>query len=133
MNYIAILVSAVVFMALGYLWYTPMLLGKPWMKLKGYSASSLKEAQKKMGPKYFFTFVAAILSAYVLSWIMTVSQVTTLTGGAWIGILVWIGFITTTQLGSWIFSESKKELYFIDTGYQLIGFILMGAILGMWR
>ena len=120
-------------MVLGFLWYSPVLFGKPWMKLKGYTETSLKEAQKKMGGKYALTFVASIVSAFVLDWIINEMQITSVSGGAWIGFLVWIGFVMTTQLGSWIFSENKKELYFIDTGYQLVGFILMGAILGMWK
>ena len=33
-NYIAVLVSAVIGMAIGALWYSPLLFGKIWMKLR---------------------------------------------------------------------------------------------------
>jgi len=132
-NYLAVVVSAIVMMALGFLWYSPILFGKKWSELKGYTDKSLKDAQKKMGGKYFLSFLGSLVSAYVLGWITMATNATSLTAGMGTGLLMWLGFVTTTQLSNWIFSSSKKELYFIDTGYQLVSFVAMGAILGAWR
>jgi len=132
-NYFAVLIAAVAMMAVGFLWYSPLLFGKPWMKLKGYTEKSMKEAQKKMGGKYFLSFIGSLVTAFVLGWFIKVTNMATLSGGMGTGLLMWVGFVTTVQFSSWVFSEDKKELYFIDTGYQLVSFIVMGAILGAWQ
>mgnify|MGYP000498174379 CR=1 FL=1 len=46
-NYLAVLLAGVVSMVLGFVWYSPAVLGKPWMKERGMSADSLKKAQKE--------------------------------------------------------------------------------------
>jgi dipeptide/tripeptide permease len=66
-NYLAVFVAAVVSMILGFAWYSPLILGKPWMKAKGFTSESLKKAQEKMGKMYALSFVVALITAYVLS------------------------------------------------------------------
>ena len=73
-NYFAILVAGVASMAVGFFWYSPMLFGKPWMKMMGYTEESMKKAQKEMGKTYAISFVLALVTAYVLSHVMTLSE-----------------------------------------------------------
>ena len=72
-NYFGVLLSAVASMAVGFLWYG-QLFGKQWMKLKGYTAEDLKKEQKQMGKYYGMSFVLALLTAFVLSHVMTLSM-----------------------------------------------------------
>lgn len=51
-NYVAILLASIVSMVLGFLWYSPMVLGKQWMKEKKISPESMKKSQKEMGKWY---------------------------------------------------------------------------------
>ena len=53
--------------------------------------------------------------------------------GIKIGIAIWLGFVTTVQLTGALFSKQPAKLYAINTGYQLVCYIVMGAILGAWR
>jgi len=133
-NYMAVFLAAVASMVLGFLWYSKMLLGGPWMKLKGYSESELKAEQKKMGPLYGISFVMALLTAWVLSMVMTFAMqymgteklMTGLTTGFW----MWVGFMLPVQATNTIFGDKKWQLLGIDTGYQLASVLLMGAVLG---
>ena len=70
---------------------------------------------------YLAIIVAAIINV-ILSWFISVLNVTTLMRGLKIGFLGWLGFTTTAQiLNSWVFSGDKpKELYLINTGYHLV-------------
>lgn len=136
MNYLAIIVAAVINVAVGSLWYSPVLFAKPWSKAMGMKAEDFTKNGKKMGAgMYVPPFISAIVSAYVLAWFINALNITTATGGLGIGFLGWLGFTTTAQiLNSWVFSGGKpKELYFINTGYHLVIFCIMGAILGAWR
>jgi uncharacterized protein DUF1761 len=84
---------------------------------------------------YVPPLIAALLTSYVLAWFLHSLYITTLMGGIQIGFLAWLGFTTTAQvLNSWIFSNGRpKELYFINTGFHLVSFCIMGAILAVWR
>jgi len=50
-----------------------------------------------------------------------------------IGLAVWLGFVTTVQLTNALFGKQPAKLYAINTGYQLVCYRVMGAILGAWR
>lgn len=133
-NLLAVGGAAVASMILGFAWYSPVLFGKPWMKLMGYTEKSLKEAQAKMGPMYALSFLGALVMAYVLSHVSTLSaaffqyplQTAAISSGFW----MWLGFVAPVQMTDVIFGDKKWKLYAINTGYQLVSLLLMGAIIG---
>ena len=134
-NFIAVIIAAILSMVLGFVWYGPIF-GKPWMKLKGYTAESMKKEQAEMGKWYFVSFVLAIVTAYVLSHVMSLSEafytyssvMTGLTTAFW----MWLGFVMPVQLTATIFSDKKNmKLFGIDTGYQLVSLLIMGVIIGL--
>jgi hypothetical protein len=134
-NYLAVFVAAVVSMILGFAWYSPLILGKPWMKAKGFTSESLKKAQEKMGKMYALSFVVALITAYVLSHVMTLSQSffgypilqTGLTTAFW----MWLGFVMPVQLMGAIFGDKNFKLFGIDTGYQLVSLIGMAVAIAL--
>ena len=135
-NLWAVLVSALATMAAGFLWYSPMLFAKPWTILMGYDPNDkakLAEMQKSAGPSYAMSLVASILSAIVLGKVIYVAHVTSALYGMKIGFAVWLGFVTTVQLTNALFMRQPFKLYLINTGYQLVCYLAMGAILGGWR
>jgi surface polysaccharide O-acyltransferase-like enzyme len=79
------------------------------------------------------SFVASILSAFVLGKIIAVSGENNAVDGLKIGLVVWLGFVTTVQFTNALFSRQRNKLYMINTGYQLVCYVAMGAILGAWR
>jgi hypothetical protein len=134
-NYVAVLLAAIVSMAVGFLWYSPVILGKPWMKEKGLSSESLKKAQKEMGKLYGLSFVVAIISAFVLSHVMTLAQnfynYSALSTGITSAFWMWVGFIMPVQMTATIFGDKNWKLLGIDTGYQLVSILAMGVVLGL--
>jgi surface polysaccharide O-acyltransferase-like enzyme len=135
-NLLAVLASAVATMVLGFLWYSPVLFANPWMKLMGYDPNDkekIAEMQKSAGPSYFMSLIASILAAFVLGKLIAVSGFSTAVDGLKIGLVVWLGFVTTVQLTNALFSRQPFKLYMINTGYQLVCYAVMGAILGAWR
>lgn len=134
-NYVAILVAAIVSMVIGFAWYSPMILGKPWMKLKGYTQESLKAAQKEMGKLYGLSFILALVTAYVLSHVMTLSEAfygyERLQVGLTTAFWMWLGFIMPVQLTDQIFGEKKWQLFGINTGYQLLALLAMGVVIAL--
>ena len=135
-NVWAVLVCAIATMVLGFLWYSPMLFAKPWTILMGYDPNDkqkMEEMRKSAGPSYLMSFIASLLSAFVLGKLIQVSGTTNAIDGLKIGLVVWLGFVTTVQLTNALFSRQPNKLYMINTGYQAVCYIAMGAILGAWR
>lgn len=134
-NFWSVLVAAVATMILGFLWYSPILFAKPWMRLMGVDPNDkakLAEMQKNAGKLYGLAFVASIISAVVLAKIIVITTVNTFPYGMKIGFAVWLGFVTTVQLTGALFGKQPTKLYLINTGYQLVCYLAMGAILAVW-
>jgi hypothetical protein len=136
-NYIAILLASVVSMAVGFLWYSPVMFAKSWMKLMGYTAESMEKAKKSMGKMYTLSFVASLVTAYVLAHVMVLSEnyfhysslVTGLSSAFW----MWLGFVAPVQMTDVLFGGKKWDLFVINTGYQLVALLGMGVTLGLLR
>jgi uncharacterized SAM-binding protein YcdF (DUF218 family) len=136
LNVWAVLVCALATMVVGFLWYSPMLFANSWMKLMGYDPNDkakIAEMQKSAGPSYALSLIASLLSAAVLAKIITISTVHSPLHGIKIALAVWLGFVTTVQLTNALFSRQPARLYAINTGYQLVCYVVMGAILAVWR
>jgi hypothetical protein len=134
-NLWSVLVAAVASMILGFLWYSPILFANPWMRLMGIDSNDkakLAEMRKGAGKLYGLAFVANIVSAAVLAKIIAITTVDTIPYGMKIGFAVWLGFVTTVQLTGALFGKQPSKLYLINTGYQLVCYLVMGAILAVW-
>lgn len=134
LNYLVVFLAAVSNMVLGFLWYSPSLFGKTWSKLMGYTDKSLKDAQTKMGPLYGLSFVGALLTSYVLGLLVNYMGAADFTSGAGVGFWAWLGLVFPVQLTGEIFSNKpfQPKLLAINTGYQLVALLIMGAILARW-
>jgi hypothetical protein len=131
----SVLVAAVASMVVGFLWYSPLLFARPWMVLMGYDPedkAKLQEMRKGAGKMYALSFLASLVSALVLAKIILITTVSSPLYGMKVGFAVWLGFVTTVQLTSVLFARQPVKLYLINTGYQLVCYLAMGAILAVW-
>jgi hypothetical protein len=134
-NLWSVLAAAVATMILGFLWYSPLLFAKPWTLAMGYDPNDkakMEEMRKSAGKLYGITFIASLISAFVLGKVIEITTVNSIFYGMKIGFAVWLGFVTTVQLTSTLFKKRPIKLYLIDTGYQLVCYLVMGAILARW-
>ena len=133
-NYLAVLVAAIVSYALGALWYS-VLFGKLWMQLSGFSEAKLKEMKEKtdMKKSYAFGFVGTLVSAGVLAYLLDVTQWYGAVKGALLGVLVWLGFVATVELGGVLWEQKSWKWFLLHTGHNLASLVVMGVILGLWR
>ena len=135
-NWLAILVAAISTMAVGFLWYSPLLFAKPWMREMGYDPNDkakIQEMQKSAGPAYAGSLVASLLSAFTLALIFHGLGANDLHVGLIASFHVWLGFVATVQLTGALFMKQSMKLLAINTGYQLVCYLVMGAILVTWR
>ena len=135
-NLLSVLAAGIATMILGFVWYSPALFAKPWMREMGYDLNDkakLKEMQKSAGPTYGIAFLAGLVSAFMLGKILSITPIDTALYGMKLGFGVWLGFVATVQLTSALFMKSSMKLFAINTGYQLVCYLVMGAILAVWK
>ncbi len=133
-NYLAVLVAGLVIFMLGGLWYSPVLFAKRWMALMGKTEADITpEAKASMPMMYALAFVCSLLTAWVLAVLLNHFVSLTPLRGAMVGALCWLGFAAPTSYATSLFSMQKKELWLINSAYNLVSFVLAGIILAIWR
>lgn len=132
-NIWAILASAAAHMVLGFLWFSPWIFGKVWMRALGLTPEDCeKMRQKGMGKTYVLAFLSAFVTACVMALLIGALQVESLDFGLIVGALVWLGFVMTATSGSVIFEGRRPALYWISGGFSLVSLLAMSAILTLW-
>lgn len=124
-SFVWILVAAIVYFAVGALWYSPPLFGNAWLKLLGRKKKDMNMPMSAM----VLTFLAILLIVMVEAYFVHVTKTPNAWRGAYLGAKLWLGFVATTALINNAFQGARKKLYLIDQGYHLVGFVLAGAIL----
>lgn len=129
-NYLAVLAATVAQMVVGFLWYSPLLFGKTWMKLMNLKENEMKKGNmaSSMGLMFLFT----LLLTYVLAHFIGYVGAKTFMGGAVTGLWVWLGFVVTTSAASSIFEKKPWRLYFLNNGHYLVNLVVGGGILAVW-
>lgn len=132
-NYWAVIVSAVVSIIIGSLWYGP-LFGKAFMKAMGmneWSEEKKARMKKSMTMSYVLQAVASLVMFYVLARFMIGMDQMSVQGGLTTALWVWIGFVLPIQLGDAVWG-GKWILFRINSGNMLVTLLVVGAILGAW-
>ena len=125
-NYVAIVMAAVVAFAFGAAWYGA--LSKPWIK-----AVRLDPTTLKMTTAHFLTsFVAVLVMAWVLAGVIghLGQGQATLWNGVVSGFFIWLGFVATTTAVNQRYEGYGWDLTLIDWGHWLGVLLIMGAIIG---
>lgn len=137
-NYLAVLVAGIVIFVLGGLWYSPVLFAKRWIALQGRTEEQMRAqaAAANMPLMYVSAFVCGFVTAWVMAHILAhvASSLTLNAGhGALVGFMCWLGFAATSSYATALFSGKPKQLWLIDSSYNLVSFVLAGMILAVWR
>jgi hypothetical protein len=129
LNFLGILVSSLAYFALGSLWYSPVLFGTAWQKLVNIS---MKPGTSQLIKIFGLTFILILISAVVMDYFMLMFGISDFLPGLWIGLLCGIGFVLTTSGINALYQSKPLKLFLIDCGYHLLGFLILGGILGAW-
>ncbi len=123
-NWVAILVAGVAFFALGAIWYAPPVFGNAWKAAVGAMPSPIGIAESGV-----VNVVAALLLAVVLGW----AGVHDWQGGVQVATVAWAACAGTAAVANTLFERGRAFVILINAGYQLVGFVIMGAIIGAWQ
>jgi hypothetical protein len=129
-NYLAVVVAAVVALVIGFGFYSPQTMGKRWMAYLGTTQAQLGNP----GPMGMATgIVASLVNAWVLAVLAMNLGGTTIGDGVVLGFLCWLGFMATITAAQISFEKKPWGLWLLNNAHNLIVQILMAAIVTAWR
>jgi len=131
-NVVPVLVATVVAMVIGFLWYSPLLFGKPWMRLRGLTPAQMKDMRMPVS-LLFIELFTTVITAYVLAILVIVFGAHTLQAIVSLALVVWLGFYVTTYLSEVLWENKPFGVFLINAAHRLVGVMAMVAILGLWR
>jgi|SRR5215467_5672450 len=132
---LAVLVAGVVIFLLGGLWYSPALFARKWTALMGKTEEEMKAAaaSSSIPAMYLVAFLCGLVIALALATIIGHFGQPSLIRGVKVGAFCWLGFTATTSFATALFSMTPRSLWLINSGYNLVSFVIAGAILGAWK
>ncbi|HEY6121694.1 MAG TPA: DUF1761 domain-containing protein [Pyrinomonadaceae bacterium] len=132
-NYLAVIVAAVVHFIIGGLWYG-LVFGNQFIQLIGWSQEKLAQvANQNHGQEYLIAFVSSLVLVFILAHFVQYTKAKTAVDGLQTAFWLWLGFIVTTQLSTVVFEERRLGLYLLNIGYQFVGTAVAGIILALWK
>jgi hypothetical protein len=125
MSIIGILVAAIVAMALGALWYSPLLFGNKWMQAVGKTKETLGGEAMPM----ILSIVASLLTAIAVAILHEAIGVGSALQAAHIGLILGLLIIFPAFLSDYAFCGWSNTLLLIQSGYRIISILLMSLVI----
>lgn len=129
LNWLAVGAAALSTFLLGGIWYSPVLFGRAWQRETGLSDAQLQ--QRSLAVVFGTSFVLALIMAFNLAAFLQGPP--DLAWGMTAGALAGIGWVAMAMGVTYLFEARSMKLFLINAGYHAVSFIIMGAILGVWK
>lgn len=133
-NYLAVLLAALSSMVVGATWYSPKVFGNIWMKLAKVKMAG-NNSPKEMTVTYGLTFLASLVTAYVLAHVTFLSnnffENSFLYDALMSAVWVWLGFTAARILTHDLFEGRRKKLTLLNGAHELVTFLVMAVIIGL--
>ena len=139
-NWIALIVAAIIPLVTGFIWYNPKVFGAAWMKETGMT----EEKAKSMNPgkTYGLAVVFAFLIAFSL-WAQVmvgggpgeahgVDPYMTFKHGAFHGALLGLFIVLPVFATNALFEMKSAKYVLINVGYWVLTMALMGGLINAW-
>lgn len=128
-NHLAVWVSAIVFFFWGYVWYNIL--------FKNQVTSMMAQMNAQVNPSspvpYIVGFLMALVLGYGTAIALADSQNHTASHGISFALFMGVIFYAGPRLTQTLFGGQPIAAWLIDIGWALIGFALVGAIVGGWK
>ena len=129
-NYLAVVLGAVAFFAVGAVWYSA-LFGKAWQAEVGMGSAEIAAARAK-GASHMVTIMGlSFVLELVVSWMMG-HQIARTNPAPHVIMMFAVGFgafLMTPAIGiNYLYQNRSLKLFLIDAGHFIVGTAAMGAV-----
>jgi dipeptide/tripeptide permease len=134
LNWLAVLVAAIAYFAIGAAWYAPPVLGRIWMEAGG---MAMPDRDSRPGAAIYVTpLIGSVLSAIALGLLAAATGTDSMMEGIALGLVVAIGFAVPISLVTAQFESQKpKPMVWgaVNAGYHVVGNLVAAIIIASWR
>jgi len=131
-NYLPVLVAALVVFVLGWLWYSPLLFYNPWMRLRGLDPVAAMAGAKMPAGKLVVELLRCVLLAYFIARFVALLGIAGWMGAVHFGFMVWIAFPVILLTGSVLWENIPWKVAAIHAGDWLVKLLVISLIVSVW-
>jgi hypothetical protein len=132
-NWLAVVVGALIYFVLGALWYSPVLFGRAWQRAIGWDPAQ-KPPDMKIAT-YAVPLLAYVVMAIATAMLAAATGSDTLVEGITLGLVVGIGFATMHSLVDATFDPNKPApwtWFAINASYHALGLLIVAVLVSIW-
>ncbi len=132
LNWWAVIVSALIYFLLGWLWFSPVVFAKPWMAMRNFSAESMEQGRKRMPALMGGAAAVALILAIAMGVLVHKLNITAPWGAIKLGATVGIGLFAAPTFTGYSFQGQPLKLWAIESGYPVLGMIIVAVVQALW-
>lgn len=124
MSLLAIFLAVVVAVALGMMWFSPLMFGREWMILQGMNPDKVDRSRaKKIWKSYLSNTLLTIVTAFVSYAILA-------SGFGMVSLFaIWSAFSLPVYANSIWWGKKPLKLFMIETGYSIVALTFMAQVI----
>ncbi|WGW12120.1 DUF1761 domain-containing protein [Saxibacter everestensis] len=132
LSWLGVVLAIVAGMLVAFIWYQKGPIARAWEKLTGVTPERIKPVRAKSMVQLFITVIVMALGLAVAISVTAQATGNDSVGAALlVGLALWGAFSASTLVQHNAFEMKPARLTAINTGYQLLLFLVMSLVLGL--
>ena|SRR5690242_8983646 len=131
LNWLAIIVAGIAYFALGAIWYS-VIFKNAWIKSSGVNPND-PNMKKGVAQIMLASLVLMIVASFGVAIFQSLIYVGSWMTGAKVGLVAGVCFSATAICISYLYEKRPLMLHFINAAYNVVGCVVAGIILALWR
>ena len=131
MNYWALLVVWLLYMAVGAWWYSTAGFAKQWTKYTG--VNILEIPTNQANTIILWVAVSSLVQAATLGVVLHSLGVNSLVDGLIAGLILWFGLTAATTVGVTLYSRRSWKFMLLNSSYFFVVMIIGSAVFALWK
>ena len=132
-NYLAILVAAVAYFAVGFVWFSLLFDKTMTAELEKLGIKMSIPTGNQMAMKMALSFIGNLVGATAIAYVFHHFGVSTIDRGLKVGLLMGVGYAASTLAIAYLWEGKSLKLYIIDAGHYVVGLFVCSVVLSLWR
>jgi hypothetical protein len=128
-NWLAVIVAAIVIYAIGFVIYAMMMPMDTYLAMTGMTEAEQATATSRMMYSPLMPIMTAVFMAVLFKWGNVADA---MTGAKW-ALVIALASAVPAMLYGWVYGGSDTNMAMVDCAHLLLGHIAAGAILGGWK
>ena len=126
-----LVIGAAIYFAIGAFWYSPIGLGRPWMKAVGLT-KEMMDPNHNMAKAMVVSYLVCLFQVFVITMVVSHLKVQLVLYSAIIGAMIALAFGLLSAVRSDTYIKRNMVQMAIDHGYDVVGSAVIAALATWW-